>query len=151
MNIKWRVIAVVLGIVLLNVACVALWGGLGYGKIAYVLHGTMGGQRVMSFSSFGPSPLWILRGLMAPLGLLILLALIVVGLVLLVRAASPSPAPAISERICSECGEPVEVDGKVCSHCGAELPVTLEQPCSNCGEAVRADWIWCPYCDTELP
>lgn len=152
MNIKWRIIAIVLAVVLLNVVCVALWGMLGYGMMGrYILHGTMWGQRVMSFSSFGPSPLWILRGLMAPVGLPILLTLIVGGLVLLVRAVSPSTAPVISERICSECGESVEVNGEVCPYCGAELLATVEQMCSNCSKSVQADWKLCPYCGTRLP
>jgi hypothetical protein len=62
MNIKWRIIATIGAVVLLNVACVALLGRLGYGMMSrYVLHGTMWGQRVMNFSSFGPSSPWILR------------------------------------------------------------------------------------------
>lgn len=151
MTIKWRIIAIALAVVLLNVTCVALWGVLGYGLMArYVLLGTIEGQRVMSFSSFSPSSLWILRGLMGSVGLLTLLTPIGVGLVLLVGAAARSTAPVISERICSECGELVEVDREVCSHCGAELPATSEQRCSNCSKPVQADWKWCPYCGTGL-
>lgn len=152
MTIKWRIITIVLAVVLLNVVGIAVWGMLSSGVMGrYVLHGTMWGHRVMSFRSFSPSSPWILRGLLAPTGLLTLLALIVVGFVLLVRVTSPSPAQVISERPCSECGEPVEVDWEVCPYCGAELSATSDRICSNCSKSVQADWKLCPYCGTGLP
>ncbi len=125
-RINWTQVAVfavvvvlvfAIGMVVLN----SLWGG-GYGSYDMMGPGMMGG-----YGGYGPSGMmggyggglfgWLLM-LLFPLGFL---ALLVVGVVWLVRAVSiPQPGTPVG-KVCPECHSAVQAGWKACPHCGATL------------------------------
>jgi hypothetical protein len=99
----------------------SLWGG-GYGMMG---PGMMGG-----YSGRGPGGmmggyggglfgwLFMLPMCLFPLGFL---ALLVVGIVWLVRTVSGAQPAAPVSKVCPECHSAVQVGWKACPHCGATL------------------------------
>ncbi len=130
-RINWTQVAVFAVVVVLvfavGIAVLgSLWGG-GYGMMwpgmmggyhGYDPGGMMGGY---GGSQFGW--LFMLPMCLFPLGFL---ALVVVGIVWLVRTMSgPQPAAPVS-KVCPECHSAVQAGWKACPYCGATLGSTGE-------------------------
>ena len=52
-----------------------------------------------------------------------------------------------TQRLCPNCGEPVDVNFRFCPNCRFRL----EKPrCPSCNAEVKSHWKICPYCGVEL-
>lgn len=115
---NWLAIALIGILALILFFWIGTWIGGGYRS--YNMMGGYGGHMGWGFSPFG----WLGMGLgmlfmwLIPIGVI---ALIVYGVIVLVRSAGNNNTPAAS--------------------------IT---PCPNCGKGVQADWKNCPYCGTTL-
>jgi hypothetical protein len=120
-KINWTQVAVfglvVLLVVLLGVSLLggyAAWGP-GWGMMG---PGMMGGWgRGWGFGPFGWMGIFML---LFPLGFL---ALLILGILWLVKAVAPSggQAPAVPGRTCPNCGRSVQADWQLCPYCGQKL------------------------------
>jgi hypothetical protein len=128
-RINWMQVAVFAAVVVLVFAVgmgvlSSLWGG-GYGGYGMMGPGMMGGNR-----GYGPSGmmggyggglfgwLFMLPMCLFPLGFL---ALLVIGIVWLVRTVSGPQSAAPVSKVCPECHSAVQAGWKACPHCGATL------------------------------
>lgn len=112
-----RPVAAVLGVVVLLVFLVGvslLGGGWGYGRWGMMGPGMMGGWGVGPFGWLGALFMWLIP--------IILIALLVLGVVWLVRAVGS----------------------------GEGGPQRLVRSCPSCGRGVQSDWVNCPYCGTSI-
>ncbi len=112
-KITWIAMAVFGVVVLLAfLVGVSLLGGGGYGGGGMMGPGMMG----WGWSPFG----WIGMLLMwlIPVSFI---ALIVLGVVWLVRTVGGGTTPAAPPRACPSCGRGVQADWRNCPHCGAAL------------------------------
>ncbi len=88
-------------------------------------------------------------GWLIPFGLFILLVLGVIGLFLSLRGRSVSPAaamPAVSPaptNVVEPMATPVVTSA-------VEPAPASDRVCPNCGKPVQADWMTCPYCSHSL-
>jgi ribosomal protein L32 len=122
-KVNWTQVGVFAVVVLLVFLIgVSLLGGLtGYGMMGGGRYGMMG-PGMMGGWGFGPFAwLFMLMGLLFPVGLLVLLVL---GIVWLFRRV----------------GEPS----------GPTSQAPAGPTCSNCGRLVQAGWRLCPYCGQAL-
>lgn len=51
-----------------------------------------------------------------------------------------------NEKICSTCGDSVDVDARFCPHCGAEVSAV----CPSCGKTIKSGDLFCTSCGTKL-
>jgi hypothetical protein len=89
------------------------FGMRGYGMRGYGMHGGFG---MMGWMPFG--------GIFSGLFFLAILALVVLGILWLVRrtkAPAPATQPAVVLHSCQNCGKPVQDDWKNCPYCGKKL------------------------------
>jgi hypothetical protein len=84
-----------------------VWGGRGW---------TMHGPGMMAFGRMRP-----FGGLFGGLFSLGLLALVVLGIVWLVRRLTASKTPPAPLLTCRHCGKPIQAGWIACPHCGKEL------------------------------
>lgn len=175
---KW-ILGILLGVVVLGLVCVVgvigynLWGGssgwaletrsgqlwgdenatpwrmMPYNRMPMRPYGDFhmspyGGMRGAWFGFFSP-----LRLVGFPLLCLGFLALVVIGIVLLVRGTrKPQPAAiAAAAPVAAATSEPTTVAEPAPP---AEAAQTAATPCPNCARPVQADWSHCPYCGTAL-
>lgn len=120
-RINWVQVAVfgLVALLVFALGAALLSSGWGWGPGGMMGPGMMGGW------SFGPLGwLFMLLGFLFPLGLL---ALLILGIVWLVRQVSAPSGP---------------ITGPPSPPAGPR--------CSNCDRAVQADWRLCPYCGQEL-
>lgn len=127
------------GIGILVILVVVLWFGLGLLRYSHS-PATMMGDRIRTYgdydrywsyrdrvsSSSWAFPMFGILGMVLMVGLpLGILALIVMGIIMLVRAGKKSdsetmPAAPV-QPVCPACGQEVQQDWKVCPHCGEGL------------------------------
>lgn len=126
-----------IGIGVFVVLATVLWFGLGFLRYSHSPV-TMMGDRIRSFgdydsyrydrdstdSSFWSFPIFNIFGMLLMIGLpLGILALVVMGVIMLVRASKkPNAAPTMAAQpVCPACGQDIQQDWKVCPHCGEKL------------------------------
>lgn len=113
----WKII-----IPLLVVLSVAIVLGLGFGALlpfrGGFYPGMMGGYRTMMLPGFGL--IGMLLMIVAPVGLLALIALAIIWLVQITTRPAPT-APIAAMRTCAHCGKPAQADWKTCPYCGTAL------------------------------
>ena len=118
---NWRQISILTIVLLLVLFLVSRtmggFGGYGYGMHRMMGAGMMGSWGLPIFGGLG----MFLMGLI-PLGFL---ALLVAGIVGLVRMSGGSPAPIPhsprTSGTCPSCGQPTQADWQLCPYCGQVL------------------------------
>jgi len=116
---------------------VSLLGGLtGYGMMRGGRYGMMG-PGMMGGWGFGPFAwLFMLMGLLFPVGVLVLLVLGIVWLFRRVSEPSGPTSQAPAGPTCSNCGRPVQADWRLCPYCGQALTSVGERE----GMTTRPRW-----------
>ncbi|MBG0788395.1 MAG: hypothetical protein H0S79_25170 [Anaerolineaceae bacterium] len=124
------------GIGIFVILAVVLWFGLGLLRYSHS-PATMMGDRIRPYGDYDryrdnftdtswAFPMFSIFGIVLMVGLpLGIVALIVMGIIMLVRAGKKSdsdPMQASPDRpVCPACGQNVQQDWKVCPHCGESL------------------------------
>ncbi len=160
MNRTWKWILIGLGVFILAF-CVGLPLFLGFGARLFRYGGMpmMGGQPYGAYPMFGGRDYGIFGGFgllrfLFPLVGLGIVALVIVGIVLLLRrpqkpvTASAVVTPAVS----SEPVPPADFTPSEPVVPAAVAPVEAVEttPCPHCGAPVQADWVACPHCGEKL-
>lgn len=126
-----------IGIGIFVILAIVVWFGLGFLRYSHSPV-TMMGDRMRAFGDYDSYrfyrdnvsstswafPVFSIFGMVLMVGLpLAILALVVAGVVMLVRASKKPETPqAITEQpVCPSCAKEIQNDWKVCPHCGENL------------------------------